>query len=160
LSRHWMKPRFQGSPAQIYFSRSTLRDSRGGFTETPSALNPHQERLAARACPLTVACLSDSIPQTIRFDTFCASHLPKDVPVKAFLSVIVCDNQTRSKMQTDQQPPSVSSQITQSQLTPDWELPCGRTRRAMARFRADGRLLSLQGGRRHRLRQWGDNLLA
>jgi hypothetical protein len=37
-------------------------------------------------------------------------HLPPDVPVKDFWSVIVYDNQTRSMIQTDQRFPSVSSQ--------------------------------------------------
>jgi hypothetical protein len=46
-------------------------------------------------------------------------HLPPDIQVKEFWSVIVDSNQTRSMLQTDQQYPSVSSQTKGLLVNPD-----------------------------------------
>jgi hypothetical protein len=46
-------------------------------------------------------------------------HLPKDIPVKDFWSVILYDSQTRSMLQTNQQWPAVSSQTKGLQVNLD-----------------------------------------
>ncbi|MDU1670736.1 MAG: LptF/LptG family permease [Bradyrhizobium sp.] len=46
-------------------------------------------------------------------------HLPPNIPIKNFWSVIVYDNQTRSMLQTDQRFPSVSSQNKKLKINPD-----------------------------------------
>lgn len=46
-------------------------------------------------------------------------HLPPNIPIKNFWSVIVYDNQTRSMLQTDQRFPSVSSQNKKLKINAD-----------------------------------------
>jgi hypothetical protein len=46
-------------------------------------------------------------------------HLPPNIPVKEFWSVILYDNQTRSMLQTDQRWPAATSQNPKVQSNPD-----------------------------------------
>ena len=46
-------------------------------------------------------------------------HLPPNIPVKTFWSLVVYDNQTRSMLQTDQQFPSMGSQKKGIAINPD-----------------------------------------
>ena len=46
-------------------------------------------------------------------------HLPPNIPVKAFWSFVVYDNQTRSMLQTDAQFPSIGSQKKDIVINPD-----------------------------------------
>jgi hypothetical protein len=46
-------------------------------------------------------------------------HLPPNIPVKDFWSLLVYDSQTRSMLQTDQRFPSVSSQKKDLIVNPD-----------------------------------------
>jgi hypothetical protein len=46
-------------------------------------------------------------------------HLPPNIPVKNFWSIMVYDNQTRSELQTDQRYPSLGSQKKDLVINPD-----------------------------------------
>jgi hypothetical protein len=68
-----------------------------------------EEKMIGRGCQYAWAC-EDASHNPLDGGKNYKLHLPPNIPVKEFWSIIVYSNQTRSMLQTDQQYPSVSSQ--------------------------------------------------
>jgi len=96
-----------------------ILDAYSGFFFYATGITPAMDSKLVGAGSQYMAAFADSKGNGLDGGKNYNLHLPKDIPVKDFWSVILYDNQTRSMLQTNQDWPAVSSQTKGLQVNPD-----------------------------------------
>jgi hypothetical protein len=94
-----------------------LLDAYSGFFFYATAITPAMEEKLIGKGSQYAAAFVDAKGDPLDGGKAYRLHLPPNIPVKDFWSVVVYSNQTRSMLQTDQEWPAVSSQ-TKGLLVP------------------------------------------
>ena len=96
-----------------------ILDAYAGFFFYATGVTPAMDSRTVGQGSQYMAAFVDSNGQPLDGGKTYRLHLPPNIPVANFWSVILYDNQTRSMLQTDQQWPAVSSQTKGLVVNPD-----------------------------------------
>jgi hypothetical protein len=96
-----------------------MLDAYSGFFFYATGITPAMDSKSVGVGSQYMAAFVDSKSNQLDGGQNYKLHLPKDIPVKDFWSVILYDNQTRSMLQTNQDWPAVSSQTKGLHTNPD-----------------------------------------
>jgi hypothetical protein len=105
--------KFQTEPGVLNFDAATFY-----YTLAILVTPAMEEKMVGRGSQYAWTC-RDAQGQPLDGDKNYKLHLPPNIPVKDFWSLIAYSDQTRSMIQTDQRFPSVSSQTKGLQVNPD-----------------------------------------
>jgi len=110
---------FEGADYTLVRNGARLLDSRTYYFYYATIQTPAMVKKMVGAGSQYLMAFKDSSGQRIDGGKTYKLHLPPNIPVKNFWSLVVYDNQTRSMLQTDQQFPSMGSQRKGIVTNPD-----------------------------------------
>ena len=114
----WRLPFFGGYKFEVSPGVSNLDGAEQFYYFATGVTPAMEEKMVGKGSQYAVG-LVDSKGQGFRGGKNYKMHLPPNIPVKDFWSVIPYDSQTRSMLQTDQDWPAVSSQTKGLLVNPD-----------------------------------------
>jgi hypothetical protein len=110
---------FEGANYKLERNGVRLLDSRTYYFYYATIQTPAMVLKMVGAGSQYVMAFKDADGQRLDGSKSYRVHLPPNIPVKTFWSLVVYDNQTRSMLQTDQQFPSMGSQKKGIVINPD-----------------------------------------
>ena len=110
---------FEGADYTLVRNGARLLDSRTYYFYYATIQTPAMVKKMVGAGSQYLMAFKDGKGQRLDGAKTYTLHLPPNIPVKNFWSLVVYDNQTRSMLQTDQQFPSMGSQKKDIVINPD-----------------------------------------